>query len=726
MKAITRTKIIALLALAWMTASCGMRPEEDVLPGEYEFTLVASADEYSGTRTSYEGDKVFSWTAGDCISVLFHNGAAERFFTLATTDCGKTATFRGMIDSGFTPGGADGKKWALYPAEDHFRRDGTIYFNQSAAFSGPGSGIPLAALGTDAGAFVFKPMCSVVKFSFTGIEASRVGFTVTNRYKYALSGYFPCKEGGFCLYWPPRDVPDGSAERSIEYSATVEGGCASFYVPVTAWNVSKFTPQIILRDAASGSVIYSATAKQGFPIEANASMGRITVVPAMDCAPAEEKMNTVTYTESTENIINPERGYYVSQSFRSASDSPVSASKMRSARYAGRSLMLLEFYLTPFMESDISGEYLTLVENNFKAMRSGGMKCILRFAYKDNYREDDHPWDATESVVMRHIAQLKPLLQSYSDVIFVLQAGFIGSWGEWYYTDNFVMSPSTDADYLPRKRVLQALLDAMPADRQVQVRTPAFKLRLLGLSASDALTAATAHDGSARSRVGGHNDCFVASSNDKGTFNSAAERSFWKADSKYTIMGGETCAVSDYCHCSPQSGAPGVLSELADYHWTYLNSGYHSDVLKLWRTEGCSDEVSLRLGYRIVLSEASFTGSPARGGVMKAVLKLRNKGFAAPMNPRGAFLVLTDASGGELGRWPLGSDPRTWQPDDGEIVIEKSFTLPSAASGNLSLHLALPDAAPTLAADPEFAIQLANDGVWDEDSGLNLLYSFSI
>ena len=33
--------------------------------------------------------------------------------------------------------------------------------------------------------------------------------------------------------------------------------------------------------------------------------------------------------------------------------------------------------------------------------------------------------------------QLKPVLQKNEDVIFVLQAGFVGAWGEWYYTTHF-------------------------------------------------------------------------------------------------------------------------------------------------------------------------------------------------------------------------------------------------------------------------------------------------
>ena len=59
---------------------------------------------------------------------------------------------------------------------------------------------------------------------------------------------------------------------------------------------------------------------------------------------------------------------------RSESASVITNSWMSSQRKAGRSLTLLEYYLMDYMESDISAKYLTLVENNFKALRKGGMK----------------------------------------------------------------------------------------------------------------------------------------------------------------------------------------------------------------------------------------------------------------------------------------------------------------------------------------------------------------
>ena len=57
--------------------------------------------------------------------------------------------------------------------------------------------------------------------------------------------------------------------------------------------------------------------------------------------------------------------------------------------------------------------------------RKAGIKIILRFAYSIAMDEPDAPL----SVILQHLDQLKPILQENKDVIAVLQAGFIGSWG---------------------------------------------------------------------------------------------------------------------------------------------------------------------------------------------------------------------------------------------------------------------------------------------------------
>lgn len=414
-----------------------------------------------------------------------------------------------------------------------------------------------------------------------------------------------------------------------------------------------------------------------------------------------------TYKEISGAVLNPERGYYYPVDFTSGS-SALKASAVKAQRLEGRTLFYLGFYLTDFMKGDISKTYLDKIQSSLDAIREGGAKCILRFAYKSS--ESNKPWDPSVDIVLRHVEQLKPILQKNEDVIFVLQAGFVGVWGEWYYTQNFIMNPSSDADYLPRRQLTDALLDALPASRQIQLRTPQFKMRMFGLTVKDTLTAKTAHNGTPVSRLAGHNDCFGAAADDWGTFdNESRDRDFWKADTRYTIMGGETCNVSDYCTCQAS------LKDMEDYHWTFLNSGYHGDVISRWKTQGCGDEINLRLGYRLVLKESYRNENPVAGEEFSIALKIENKGFAAPQNPRNAILVFV-AEDGTKSEFRMGVDPRTWHP--GESIVRCRFALP-AEKGTLYLNLS----DPLLPDRPEYSIALANEGVFDSKTGYNKLFT---
>ena len=308
----------------------------------------------------------------------------------------------------------------------------------------------------------------------------------------------------------------------------------------------------------------------------------------------DDQLISRTMVHTSEIFANPERGFYKHYDFLSSSASPLSVSALKAARVENNiTLFYTGHYLTEFVKSDISDKYLDLVRKNMQALRDAGAKCILRFAYTNS--QSKHPYDAEPKWVARHIEQLKPILQEYSDVILVFQSGFIGVWGEGYYTDNFVFDPQTPEEHKLRKEVIDAMLDAIPADRQVALRTPMFKRNMYAESYKDTLTLATAYNGSAKARISAFNDCFGASADDYGTFIGSETREYWRKETRYTLMGGETCGLSDYCKCKQS------IKDCEDFHWTYMNSGYNADVLNRWASEGCMDEVKRRLGYRLSL-----------------------------------------------------------------------------------------------------------------------------
>ena len=440
--------------------------------------------------------------------------------------------------------------------------------------------------------------------------------------------------------------------------------------------------------------------------------------------PNHPGMKKVSYTENKDPFPTPERGLYTGLAFDSEAGSPVTVAAMTADRTQGRTLKMIEFWLKDFFESDISEAYLQLIRRNLAVYRQGGEKCILRFGYS-NYIKDlkkpyeSGPFDPSEEVVLRHIAQLKPILQEYADVIYVLQAGFIGCWGEWYYTNNFNTNPDTEEDFLPRKHVLDALLDALPANRQIEVREPKYKMKIYGYSAADTLTRAEAHQTTAKARVAGHNDCYLADASDQGTFRGPTDREYWKAETQYLIMGGETCGLSKYCECDH------TLENMADQHFSYLNLSFDKKVLNYWKNHECYDEIKERLGYRLLLTYAFFDNKPAAGKPFHVILYIRNDGFASLMNPRDAEFVLSGSNGEVIQRWDLQSDPRYWMPAT-TTVIDRTLQLPDGLNGEYTLSLNMPDPAETLHDNPLFSVRLANKDIWDDETGFNNLYTINL
>ena len=223
----------------------------------------------------------------------------------------------------------------------------------------------------------------------------------------------------------------------------------------------------------------------------------------------------MTYTQTNATFPNPERGFYHHNGDCDKND--FSLATLQGFRTSQNiSLVMCVFYLAEFKTSAISQAALTRFQNQMSTVRAAGLKAIVRFAYTESTTGDD----ATKARVLADLDQLAPYLKANSDVIEVVQAGLIGAWGEWYYTQNFGNEGTvTAADWANRKAVTDKLLSVLPSSRMIQVRTPKIKRTMSGTTA---LTPAQAYNGSAQARVGHHNDCFLASPDDFGTYENTA------------------------------------------------------------------------------------------------------------------------------------------------------------------------------------------------------------
>ncbi len=319
--------------------------------------------------------------------------------------------------------------------------------------------------------------------------------------------------------------------------------------------------------------------------------------------------------------------------------------------------------------------------------------------------------------VVSQIAQLEPILHEFVDVIPVVQQGFIGLWGEGYYTDHFVADPAdpgvvTEADWAKRSQVVQALLDAVPQERMVQTRTMLSKQKFAetGSGAENATSPEQAWNGSDDTRVGHHNDCFLAPFGDYGTFLSdplSLDEEYLAADTRFVPMGGETCEVN-----APRTTWAGASAEMARYHYSYLNRDYNTAVLDSWGADGLA-EAQRKLGYRFVMTDSTVTGN---GSTATVSLNVRNDGWASPYNLRTARLVLTSSQGSYPISFSSKSDVRRWAPGSVTNLVASVKGIPA---GSYRVQLSIPSADTATKADPRFAIQTANQGTWNATTGLN-------
>lgn len=442
---------------------------------------------------------------------------------------------------------------------------------------------------------------------------------------------------------------------------------------------------------------------------------------------------SVQFVASTSELLNPGRGWYSQADMDVPGGDPLSLDDLVDLRDGAprQSLLLRNYWLVgnsslKFNQgAPLPQEFLTTMSNDLEAIREAGMKALLRFGYThtDPTVEGFVPpyGDASLSVASAHITQLSPIFKANADVIFTIQAGFIGTWGEWYYTDYYggVGNSSGNAE---RKTLLDRLLAATSPSTPIAVRTPYYKYQLLNRKTT--LSTSEAYSGSNVARLGFHNDCFLSSADDLGTYvDPGFEYPYLGNETKYTTMGGETCAKDTRSSCYAKDGGA-ALTELARFHWKYLNIGYNELVINTWKSEGCFSNITQRLGYRLLLSPSAthtYTSAVRPGRRFDVSLVIENEGFSAPLHQVTVYLVLT----AESTVWTkLPVDPRFWHPEQSPFTLKYSLGIgPNVPAGNYSLGLLFADAlmasSPSAEPLPYYAIQLANEGTWNADTGIN-------
>lgn len=410
--------------------------------------------------------------------------------------------------------------------------------------------------------------------------------------------------------------------------------------------------------------------------------------------------STIFYEGTDEIFLNPERGF---SAYRS---NPVTLNFIDYLKTLNVSVIQRIYTIPQYNDVPLPQSFLDIVQADLNAAREGGVKLVMRFSYTNNQNGEDAALDT----ILLHINQLTPIFQQNYDVINYIEAGFIGAWGEWYYSSHNLNNTES------RRAVTFALLDALPEQRDVVVRTPDYKRKIF--QDSNPLDSLEAFTGTRKSRVGAHNDCFVSTITDMGTYLSndiEGDKDYLNQDNKYVPQGGETCCDCGYSSCDNS------LVDLARIRWSVINKDYHPDVLSRWNSEGCMDEIKRRLGYRFELQQATISDSIKPTGIFNLDFQIANYGFASPFNPRNLEIILRNTENNQRYRLVTDADPRFWMAGD-TVYINISAGIPAdMEQGNYSAFLFLADPESRLHDNPDYAIRLANNNLWEDSTGYNSL-----
>ncbi len=435
--------------------------------------------------------------------------------------------------------------------------------------------------------------------------------------------------------------------------------------------------------------------------------------PPADSTPNPSPLSgkTVSYSPTDEVFLNPERGFRPGVQLGYGQGSTTLAGvNLPGMRTRGYTMIQAYISLEPFQSGPISDAYMSQLRGRLQGLRDAGIKASVRFWYT---------WGGTprtsRETMLGHVQQLSPLLREFADVIAVLQAGFIGPWGEWHSGGAL----ETEA---VKRELVESLLRALPADRRIQLRyVNDLRLFVPGAVAEQE----SLNPNHIITRLGHHNDCFLVNQSDAGTYawndpQRTADRNYLSSLTRYIPVGGEMCgdvpeASSDpYNRRTPQ----GQLDELARFNWSWISNDFGN--IDRWRQWGIYDTIARKLGYRFALTQ-SVVPEVATGGHLRMSFTIRNDCWAAPFNPRPVRVVLRNTQSRQVYSLSVNTDPRRWFAGSTQ-TIQVDQPLPAGiVPGSYEVLLHFPDPYPSIAARPEYAIRLANPDVWEANTGYNKL-----
>ena len=328
------------------------------------------------------------------------------------------------------------------------------------------------------------------------------------------------------------------------------------------------------------------------------------------------------------------------------------------------------FYLTGYKDTPtISQDGLDRIQQVFDCAKELGIKLVVRFAYQGDMQGTG---EASDEIMLAHMKQLKPILEKNIDLINVVEAGFLGSWGEWH---SYKMQHDEEA-------LLRGIIDMVPEPLYIQVRYPGVK-NLIDPTET------------IYSRMGFHDDSFFGYRYCASAATLNPGESDWNQvmeEAAFTPTGGET--FWGYEHNEEIDGYDSILQfsafrqNIFSIYHSFIEDGYDKDYAMMeWQTEEILPEwldnnhifyapgwfkdadgntvkrtvfdyVTDYLGYKLEMRNVQIKGNLTPGGTLETRLEIVNYGFSAAFNMYSGYAVL-DENDNDVSEIEAGK-PSSW------------------------------------------------------------------
>ena len=315
------------------------------------------------------------------------------------------------------------------------------------------------------------------------------------------------------------------------------------------------------------------------------------------------------------------------------------------------------FYLTQYRNKDLDQKAFDNMNAYFEACRKMNITIALRFAYVFNYERMADQDCVSLDQMLRHMEQLKPILAKNRDVLFCLEGGFFGEWGEQSGGSSWYTSGKGGT-------IMNAAVEMVPDDLWVVVRYYNVWKQTNAV---------------AKKQLGFHNDYICGYSHQWDTGGKWTTEAYMHAKllSSKVLFEGEMPWGGQLPDGLKDLNGWNVVKYLSENHYTVL-SCYHNNReggithdMKDWRsvavTPSLLDQYGLNyypewfktadgktisrslfdylqqfLGYHLVSSDVTVKKEGTKADVS---FSLTNYGFAAPLALKAVKLVILDKTG---------------------------------------------------------------------------------